>query len=118
MNRELYNRKIPEGVANTPAYKIKSRVMVLKGGSDALHLMGNIGRDEDDLISVRAEDEEYYIGTFHEGFGFMDVHFPKENVRQLTKDEIDSLNATFFSINGKILGKNRYDYDGYWVSQS
>ncbi|WP_340032535.1 hypothetical protein NSQ20_11765 [Paenibacillus sp. FSL K6-1122] len=116
MNKEVYSRKTPSGVVNKPAYKIKSRVMVLMGGSRALHLMGDIGRTEDDLISVRAEDDEFYIGMFCEGFGFMDVHFPKVNVRPLTKEEVNKLNKTYQTINGRALGKNRYDYEGYWIA--
>ncbi|MFE6075730.1 hypothetical protein ACFVQB_14760 [Paenibacillus sp. NPDC057886] len=115
MKNEAYKRKVPSGVINTPAYRIQSRVMVLKGGSDALHLMGNIGREEDDLINVIAEDDSYYIGTFCEGFGFFDVHFLKENVRPMNKEEVEKLNRTYHTISGRVLGKNHYDYDGYWI---
>ncbi|MET3209781.1 UNVERIFIED_CONTAM: hypothetical protein ABIC26_002728 [Paenibacillus sp. PvR008] len=117
MTESIYNRKIQKGVRNIPAYKIRSRIMVLSGGSDALHLMGNIGRDEDERINVIAEDEDYYIGTFCEGFGFMDVHFPKAHVRPMTRQEVDDLNKTCYSINGKIYGKNHYDYDGYRINE-
>lgn len=117
MNMEIYKRKTPEGVINTPVYRIKSRIMVLIGGSDALHLMGNIGRKEDDRIHVIAEDENYYIGTFCEGFGFYDVHFPKANVRPMTEQEVDDLNKTYYSINGNIYGQNNYDYDGYRIEK-
>ncbi|MNH75592.1 hypothetical protein D3C73_278360 [compost metagenome] len=115
ISREVYNRKVPEGINDVLAFKIKSRVMVLEGGSQALHLLGDIGRAEDDLISVRAEDEHFYIGNFCEGFGFYDVHFPKENVRPMTREEVDKLNRTYYTISGKVLGKNHYDYDGYWI---
>lgn len=118
MDKKVYNRKIPKGIKDAPAYEIKSRVMILKGGSPAIHLMGNIGRTEDDLINVRAEDQKYYIGTFCEGFGFFDVHFPKENVRPMTKEEVDNLNKTVFSINGNIYYKNHYDNDGYRIGNN
>lgn len=115
LNKEVYKRKAPSGVANTLAFRMRPRVMVLKGGSDALHLMGNIGRQEDDLINVIAEDENYYVGTFCEGFGFFDVHFLKENVRPMNEEEVEKLNRTYHTINGRVLGKNHYDPDGYWI---
>ncbi|MGR6760388.1 hypothetical protein ACU1JV_00900 [Paenibacillus sp. T2-29] len=115
MNDNIYKRKIPNGIRNIPAYEIRNRIMIVTGGSKAIHLMGNIGREEDERIHVVAEDEDYYIGTFCEGFGFMDVHFPKDKVRLLTKEEVDKLNKTYHTINGRVLGKNHYDYDGYWM---
>lgn len=95
--------------------KIKPRLMILKGGADAIHMLGNIKRDFDDKIIVYEEDEDNYYGNFEEGFGFINVKFKKEDVRCLTKEEIDKINRTYYSINGNVLFKNKYDYDGYFI---
>jgi hypothetical protein len=91
---------------------IMNKIMVLKGGSPAIHKLGDISRDEDDFIVVYAEDGDKYIGQFKEGYGFIDVHFNKSDVRPCTKEEIDELNKKWFGINGHILGKNHYNYEG------
>lgn len=67
--------------------------------------MGAIGRTEDDLIIVVAEDEGYYIGTFCEGFGFIDVHFSKENVRPLTRMRLTVSTKSIIQLMEKRWGK-------------
>ena len=89
--------------------------MVLKGGSSAIHKLGNIGRKEDDWIDVKSEDGEYYIGNFSEGFGFIDVKFRKSDCRNLTPEEIEECNGKWFTINGRLLSKIRLDSNGYYV---
>lgn len=96
---------------------METRIMVLKGGSPAIHKLGDIGRDEDSYIWVKEETEDKYIGQFVEGLGFMDVQFNKSDVRSCTKEEIDKINHTYYSVNGKIWGKNCYHYDGTWASE-
>ena len=93
---------------------MEPRIMVLKGNSPAIHMLGDIRRDEDDYITVREETETEYIGSFVEGFGFVGVHFNKVDVRPCTKEEIDKLNELYFSINSTVYGKNNYNYDGTW----
>jgi hypothetical protein len=106
----------PEGIPNTTAYKIRSRMMVLLGGSPAYHQLGDLGREnENNLIHVIAEDENYYIGTFSEGYGFFNVHFPKNCVRPMDIEEVDALNKTYYTMNNTVYGKNSYDYDGYRI---
>ncbi|MEO2202312.1 hypothetical protein ABGV42_00995 [Paenibacillus pabuli] len=105
--------KRPAGVIDTPAYKLKTRTMILKAGSDALHQLGNIGTDIDDNILVYAEDKDYYIGKYVTGFGFFDVHFRKDDVRPLTREEVDEFNTQYLGIDGQVFNKNNIDYDGY-----
>lgn len=62
-----------------------NRVMVLKGGSPAMHILGDIGREEDSFIRVGEEHDDYYIGVFEEGFGFINVKFNKADVRPLNQ---------------------------------
>lgn len=97
---------------------MEARLMVLKGGSPALHMLGDIGRDDDDFIHVTSENETEYIGMFLEGLGCFGVRFQKSDVRPCTKEEIDNLNQCYFAINNNVYYKNNYNYDGTWGSGS
>lgn len=94
---------------------IMSKVMVLKGGSLAIHQLGNIGREDDEYIHVYAETEDNYIGQFEEGFGFIDVKFNKNDCRNLTQVEIDDLNTKWFAVNDTIYGRVRLDNEGNYI---
>lgn len=74
-----------------PEYKREYDLYFLKKGADAIHQLGNIKRDvlNAELIVVNGEDEEFYIGNFVEGFGFVDVKFRKEDCRKATLEELD-----------------------------
>lgn len=91
-----------------------NRIMVLKGGSPAIHKVGNIGRENDDYIRVYSETEDYYIGNFEEGFGFVfvDVKFRKEDCRPLTEEERKKINGKWYSINGNLLYRIYVDEEG------
>lgn len=89
-----------------------NRIMVLKGGSPAIHKLGNIGRENDDYIRVYSEIEDYYIGNFEEGFGFVDVKFRKEDCRPLTEEERKLINGKWYSINGNLLYRIYVDEEG------
>jgi hypothetical protein len=90
-----------------------NRIMVLKGESPAMHQLGNIGRDNDDYIRVYAEDGEYWVGCFEEGFGFIDVKFKKADCRNITGEEREFINRQYYSLNGKeILYKINVDEEG------
>ncbi len=86
--------------------------MILKGGSPAIHKMGDIGRKEDDFIRVHSEIDKQYIGNFEFGFGFIDVKFNKSDVRPCTKEEIDYLNTQHYAINNTPLFQYSLNYDG------
>lgn len=89
-----------------------NKIMVLKGGSPALHKMGDISREVDDFIRVNREEGEYYIGNFEEGFGFIDVKFKKEDCRPLTEEERKELNGKWYGINGAPLYRIYVDEQG------
>lgn len=93
-----------------------NRMMVLKGNSPAIHKLGDIRRDEDDLIRVWEEEGEYYIGCFEEGFGFVNVRFNKNDCRCLTPKEIADMNGRWYSINNTPLHRIYLDKDGNFVS--
>lgn len=89
-----------------------NKIMVLKGGSPALHKLGDIGRSNDNFIRVHAESDGYYIGNFEEGFGFIDVEFKKEDCRSLTEAERKELNGKWYTISGTPLYRIYVDEEG------
>ena len=96
---------------------MKTRIMVLNGGSPAMHKLGNIGRKDDSFIIITDDKDDQYIGQFAEGFGFVHVEFNKSDVRPCTKEEIDKLNGCYFCVNSNALYQNHYNYEGFWVSE-
>lgn len=61
-------------------------------GTTALHKVGDISRDEPDYFVLNKEDnetDEYYIGSWVTGFGFINVKFPKETSRPVTDEEFE-----------------------------
>ena len=65
----------------------KSRVMILKAGCDAIHTLGNLKREEDSHVFVVEDDESHFKGNFLDGYGFIDIKFNKEDVRELSDSE-------------------------------
>jgi hypothetical protein len=89
-----------------------NKIMILKGGSPALHKLGDISRKEDDFIRLHSETEEYYVGSFEERLGFIDVKFKKEDCRLLTEEERKDLNGKWYGINGMPLYRIYVDEQG------
>jgi hypothetical protein len=89
-----------------------NKIMILKGGSPALHKLGDISRETDDFIRIHSETKEYYIGSFEEGFGFIDVKFKKEDCRLLTEEERKDLNGKWYGINSTPLYRIYVDEQG------
>jgi hypothetical protein len=96
---------------------MKPRYLILKGGSPVIHKLGDISRDEDDLIYVKSETQELFIGNFVEGFGFAEVQFQKSDCRPLTSSEIEKLNNSRIQLGG-IRYKMRVDSEGYPVEEA
>lgn len=65
--------------------------MFIRKGGKAIHQLGDISRDyyNAELINVDSEEDEYYIGNFCEGFGFIGVKFKKSDCRKATQEEVD-----------------------------
>jgi len=93
-----------------------NKIMVLKGGSPALHKLGDIGRKQDDLIRVHSETDTHYIGNFEEGYGYIDVKFKKEDCRPLNEEERKELNGSWFGINGLPMYRMYVDEEGNMIS--
>lgn len=89
-----------------------NKIMVLKGGSPAMHMLGNIGRKDDEYIRVYAESEDEYIGVFEEGFGFIDVRFKKNDCRAISEDEYNFLNKQLCVIGNNVLHNVSVDKNG------
>ena len=61
---------------------------------------GDISREEPDLCQISAETDDFYIGSWIEGFGFIDVKFPKATTRELTEAEKEHYNGMHIGIPG------------------
>lgn len=64
-----------------------------------MHLLGDISRKNPGLCSIHGEDDKDYIGNWVEGFGFINVRFPKETTRELTQEEKDKWDGVVIGIN-------------------
>ena len=71
----------------------------------ATHLLGDISRDEPDLCYIKEETEDAYIGSWVEGFGFVDVQFDKSTTKELTEEEVKTYNGMSLSISGRHFSK-------------
>jgi hypothetical protein len=58
-------------------------------GTKAIHLAGDISRDEYDYCYVKRQEGDNYIGAWVEGYGFIDVEFPVETTRECTPEELE-----------------------------
>lgn len=63
-----------------------------------------ISREEPDLCRISAEHDACYIGNWVTGYGFLEVHFPKETTRELTQEDVNSLHGTLFGGCGPTFG--------------
>jgi len=89
-----------------------NKIMMLKGGSPAIHKLGDISRKNDNYIRIHEETKTHYIGSFEEGYGFINVEFRKEDCRKLTEEERKELNGKWYSINGNPLYRIYVDEEG------
>lgn len=89
-----------------------NKIMILKGGSSAIHKLGDIGRTKDSFIRVGRETDKYFIGNFEEGFGFINVKFCKSDCRPINEEEFNYLNRMTYTINNTPLYKIQVDKEG------
>lgn len=54
----------------------------------AIHQLGDISRDQEDICRIEREEGDDYIGSWVTGFGFIEVRFPKSTTRDLTADDV------------------------------
>lgn len=92
----------------------KSRIVVVIGGSPAIHQLGDIGREEDDLF-VCHEEDGVMVGNWLEGLGFINVRVAKEHTRKLTHAEADRLQGGRLVINEHGPVSDPYQVDPEWV---
>lgn len=74
---------------------------VYKIATKAYHVLGDISRDKEDICNIQEEIEDYYIGAWVTGFGFIDVLFPKKTTRDLTKEEVEFYKIQEYAINSQ-----------------
>ena len=67
-------------------------------GTIAHHGMGDISSVNPDLLIAHHESDDYYIGNWVTGFGFIDVCFPKETTRHLTPEEVEKYNKKYVQL--------------------
>lgn len=79
----------PEIDFGDPGTKFEEPLVLMLEGPHAFHKLGDIGRPGfgPQKIVVEAYKPPWLIGSFLEGFGFMDVHFPKDDCRKMTDEE-------------------------------
>ena len=93
-----------------------NKMMMLKANSPAIHKLGDIGRNIDDKIRIHSEDDTHYIGSFEEGFGFINVKFNKADCRPLTQMERENINGNWYTINSNPLYRIYIDEEGNVVN--
>jgi len=64
----------------------------------AMHKIGDISREKEDICIIHAENDQNYIGNWVTGFGFINVEFPKKTTREFTPCEIKKYNSTYVQL--------------------
>ena len=81
---------------NDSGKAITRKFMKLVNNKHAFHKLGYLGRNDSkktEYICVQYEKENYYIGNFVEGLGFVNVHFLKEDCQELAEEDIKYLDS-------------------------
>lgn len=65
----------------------------------------DLSRNKPDLMRVDGEDGAYWVGHWVEGFGFVDVYFPKATARPCTPAEKTEIMGYSLSIPNMGLSK-------------
>ena len=57
----------------------------------AIHISGDVSRNDPDLCSINSEDADNYIGAWVDGpnADLVDVRFPKGTTRELTDEQTE-----------------------------
>ena len=85
--------------------------MVVIGGSPAIHKLGDIHSDIDDIFVVHHERDDILIGNWLEGFGLIDVEVQRAHTRKLTHAEADKLHGGYLAMSGRRMGQVEVDVD-------
>lgn len=79
--------------------RVKLPEKIYMMGEEAYHLMGDISSDYPEIFVAWEETDDYFIGNWITGFGFINVLFPKKTSRRLTEVEIEKYSKIQNSIN-------------------
>jgi len=66
----------------------------------AIHLTGDISREEANICIVTDEDDQNFYGNWVFGYGFVNVAFPKQTTRDLTTEEVEKYHGQPTMIGG------------------
>ena len=72
-----------------------SRLMI---ATKAHHKLGDLSRNNGDVAVITSEDGKCFIGHWLEGFGLINVKFPKSTTRELTPSEKRKLNGKVYAV--------------------
>lgn len=64
----------------------------------AIHQLGDISREQEDICRIESEEGADYIGSWVTGFGFFGVRFPKATTRDLTPTEVEHYDGRLYRI--------------------
>jgi len=67
-------------VINDEAKSVKPKLYMAE---KAYHILGNISRDKGFICRIFKETPEYFVGNWEEGYGFINVVFPKETTHEI-----------------------------------
>jgi hypothetical protein len=66
----------------------------------ATHQLGDLSRFPANLALITGEDDDHWIGSWVEGYGYINVHFPKATTRPLTAEEIAAYDGHLVEVAG------------------
>jgi hypothetical protein len=74
-------------------------------GTKAMHLLGDLSEPDGALCILHEYDAatREYIGEWSEGFGFINVRFPADTLRELTAEEYSALDGKI-----RVIGSTRF----------
>lgn len=79
-------------------------------GTKAYHQLGDISNEPNpDLFQAYAETDDYWVGAWVFGFGFINVLFPKSTSRELTPEEVEYWNKKYCQIGSQPAFKLKVD---------
>jgi hypothetical protein len=95
----------------------RNLIYILRGGSSAIHCLGDIKwlvdlcRKEDDLFIVRQINGDFCFGNFVYGFGFIDVRVNKKDLRAITEKEWEKKwSGSGTELGGIVRGFKKHDF--------
>ena len=93
----LKDQSFEKELSNMRKYLIEDETCLFLMAKTAFHHLGDISRDEWDLALVFEEDKDNLYGQWAYGYGLIDVKFPKNSVKKLSKKEIKKYSGSYIN---------------------